>query len=305
MSSLSSLFSIDIDMIVQVAILAMSLLNVVLMWIGIVEVWRMPRNGEAGYPRKSIYSIIITILLFTASSFLGLPTKIHPYFINSSIFIGLAFLLAIMVILLDEKVQKAFLKEIPLLHIFKSRTSMSVYRDSVGSSSSTNLSASSAYMEIVEHQSTSPRRVSESTYLLKTAPVERIQLQEAVVKKAPADLDYEMYENWINSLSFPRSKISYEEFSKIRRIVNSVMKKEVFGMRKDKLDVKSLSLLAKIDHREDVEKIKKFADGEYFKKLRRFELVSENGRLMAKGVRLVKELKKEGLIEKLREQIYL
>ncbi|MEM4539763.1 MAG: hypothetical protein QXF02_06330, partial [Candidatus Korarchaeota archaeon] len=284
---------------------AMSVLNVVLMWIGIVEVWRMHRSGEAGYPRKSIYSMIITILLFTASSFLGLPTKIHPYFINSSIFIGLAFLLAIMVILLDEKVQNAFLKEIPLLHIFKSRTSMSVYRDSVGSSSSTNLSASSAYMEIVEHQSTSPRRVSESTYLLKTAPVERIQLQEAVVKKAPADLDYEMYENWINSLSFPRSKISYEEFSKIRRIVNSVMKKEVFGMRRDKLDVKSLSLLAKIDRREDVEKIKKFADGEYFKKLRRFELVSENGRLMAKGVRLVKELKKEGLIEKLREQIYL
>ena len=305
MSSLSSLFRTDIDMMIQVAILAMSLLNIVLMWIGIAEVWRMPRNGEAGYPRKSIYSIIITILLFTASSFLGLPRKIHPYFINSSIFIGLAFLLAIMVILLDEKVQKAFLKEIPLLHIFKSRTSMSVYRDSVGSSSSTNLSASSAYMEIVEHQSTSPRRVSESTYLLKTAPVERIQLQEAVVKKAPADLDYEMYENWINSLSFPRSKISYEEFSKIRRIVNSVMKKEVFGMRKDKLDVKSLSLLAKIDNREDVEKIKKFADGEYFKKLRRFELVSENGRLMAKGVRLVKELKKEGLIEKLREQIYL
>ncbi|MEM3398036.1 MAG: hypothetical protein QW724_04820 [Nitrososphaerota archaeon] len=297
---------IDIDMIVQVAILVEAALSVVLMWMGIFEAWRMPRNSGTGYLKKSVYSVIVTILLFATFSLLGLPTKINPYFIDSLIYIGLAFLLAIMVILLSEKVRDAFLGKVPLTYTSKSGTPMPVYRDFLGSNSSISLPAGPANLKRVEGLSTAPRIALELTAPSKTVPVDRIQLREVVVKKeVPADLDYEMYENWIKSLYFSIPKISYEEFSRIRKVVNSVMKEEVFGMRKDKLDVKSLSLLAKIDHREDVEEIKKFSGGEYFRKLRKFELVSENGRLMARGVRLVKELKKEGLIEKLREQIQL
>ena len=94
--------------------------------------------------------------------------------------------------------------------------------------------------------------------------------------------------------------LEYREFAKVRKVVNQVLGDGLFGMSGSKLDVAALCLLAKIDAREDVEKLKR-SYRRAFRKLRRFKLVSDRGRLMPRGVRLVKALKREGLIEKLRK----
>jgi hypothetical protein len=109
-----------------------------------------------------------------------------------------------------------------------------------------------------------------------------------------------MYCRWILRKGLFLRELEYREFVKLKEVVNQVLRGDVFGMASSKLGFEPLCLLARIDTMEDVEKLKR-SYRRPFQKLRKFKLVSDRGRLMPRGVRLVKALKREGLIEKLRE----
>jgi len=82
--------------------------------------------------------------------------------------------------------------------------------------------------------------------------------------------------------------------------LNQVLGAGSFGMSDSKLDIKALHLLAKIDARQSIAGISE-SSKLALEKLRKFKLVSSRGRLMPKGVKLVRMLKRRGLMEKLRE----
>lgn len=110
---------------------------------------------------------------------------------------------------------------------------------------------------------------------------------------------YREYLRWRERRLFPFSKLNYGEFSEIRRLAEETVGAGAFG-RWGRRNIETLSVLANISlrNRLDEEEWR-----EEFERLRRLGLISKNNKLMPKGVRLVKTLKKAGLLEKLAGQV--
>lgn len=298
---------LDINIITQGALLTMYAISILLMWIAIIEVKKKCEIEEAKYPKRSIYSISTTLALFTVLSMLGLPSKISPFFTEISIYLSLALTLALIIVIISDKTRNAFTDALPIPSILRSKDNNTTYRPvektaspiSPPTYSTVNTNATGSRSQTVSTN----RKIETISIPMKIIEETNPQLKENNVRREPhIDPDYLHYQRWLENRLLPPSKISYEEFHKIRNIVDATMGEKVFGMTQGKLDILSLSLLARIDSREDIEEIKKFHNGKCFENLRKFKLVSEHGRLMAKGVKLIKALKKEGLIKKLREQ---
>ena len=311
---------VTVDQVLQ-SILAGSLIfTAIALLVGIVEAlrpkwWRRPR-----YVRLGVYSAISTILLAAALLSAYPLRNVSQPFLSTLSYVSIVLLAELIPIVAIDGVRETFISETPLLSDIlkplekKSEARVSRVRLSEPVRSGLELAertpeAREAHeSERIEEASspscTEPKpshvasaSIGSSEHEGRQARPENVNARRRVV----VDPDYEKYCEWALRKGLFLWELEYGEFAKLRKIVNQVLGEGSFGMRGSKIGLESLCLLAKIDAREDVEKLRRKYPSS-FRRLRKFKLVSDRGRLMPRGVRLVKALKKEGLIERLREQ---
>ena len=285
---------------------------------GIVEAlkpkwWRRPR-----YVRLGVYSAISTILLAAALLSAYPLRNVSQLFLSTLSYVSIVLLAELIPIVAIDGVRETFISETPLLSdILKPLEKKSEARSSRVRLSKT----ASSGLELAE-RTPEARNTHECKRIEEASPPSCMELQPSHVasvgsseheerqakpenfnarRRVVADPDYEKYCEWALRKGLFLWELEYGEFAKLRKVVNQVLGEGSFGMRGSKIGFESLCLLAKIDAREDVEKLRRKYPSS-FRRLRKFKLVSDRGRLMPRGVRLVKALKKEGLIERLREQ---
>lgn len=286
----------DITLYIQAGILILLGVNAFLTWTAIIEAYMIKNNQEARFIKYSILCPILIFIIIPALSAYGLTSKVSPIFVELLVYLVLVHLPAVIPIFSSEKIRSTLMREIPLLNRFVSNNkrlnSHRTFRNYISSPNEDYVR-----LAVVESNLTSVR-----TNIMQTSR-EEPQRAITISREKHFDKDYQNYLDWSSKRTVLYHKLTYEEFSRIRETVDSILHRRIFGMsRDDELDIISLSLLARLEAREDVEKISTFGAGKYFRKLRRLGLVSERGKLMPKGLKLVKALRKEGLLEELRYQ---
>lgn len=254
----------------------------------------------------TIYTVIVVIVVLLSYPIKS-PSKSFlealGYFLLPTLVLELAVLITV------DKVRRAFVGEVPLLPDLLNYLQRKLIRGSTGRMNDLNnfgdIELDFKPLETTSQISTdssipSIQQIVETT----TSYVMHIgnHVGSQVNLTAQLDPEYTRYREWIfrNGLTF--SELSYGEFLEVKEVVNQVLGRHAFGMSSYNLDIAALSLLAKIDARENIGRLREIYD-ESFEKLKKFKLISERGRLMPRGVRLIKALKRRGLIEKLRKQL--
>jgi len=307
---------VTVDQVLQSILAGALIFTAVALLAGIVEALRAKWWRRSRYMRLGVYSAICTILL-AAALLSAYPLKnVSQLFLSTLSYVSIILLAELIPIVAIDRVRGAFICETPLLSDIlkplerKSEAKISGIRPSETASSDLGF----AERDPSTCDAHEVKRPEEEVPLTSHIEVQLSRIAEPsehggrqtkpqsvnACWKTIVDPDYEMYCRWILRKGLFLRELEYREFVKLKEVVNQVLRGDVFGMASSKLGFEPLCLLARIDTMEDVEKLKR-SYRRAFQKLRKFKLVSDRGRLMPRGVRLVKALKREGLIEKLRE----
>ncbi len=288
----------DWDLLIGWALFMLATLDLMLLWIGIAEARKPRGREELRHVKLSVQASLFTISALIAAMILWQPTRIDPMLFEATIYLTIAFMATLLPIAASDRIREAFIRETPLLNTL-------VKKPYAGHRAYVRLERLQAVATAIPvsnglNYSASDHRVQETS----SGAVLASQMVEA---EETVDPDYERYlEQLSRSTRFYYRlfyRLSYEEFLKVRQAAEKVMGMGVFGMTGDKLDIFSLSVLARLDAGGSVSRWRNYRDGECFRKLREFRLVSERGRLMPRGVKLARELKRAGVMERLREQV--
>jgi len=309
----SAAIGITADQVLQSVLAGALLFTAVAVLVGIIETlrsrwWRKPK-----YVRLGVYSAICTILLAMILLSVYPLRNVSQSFLSMLLYVSIILLAELIPIIASDNVRNAFISETPLLsNIIKPierRSATWINSIRLSEPDNSSLTATERNPGTHETSRSDEYAIPASSMEIRREPITSQTKHEGgesglqatnVRRKAIVDPDYERYHRWSLENGLFLWKLDYREFAKIREVVNRVLGDGLFGMSGSRLDVAALCLLAKIDAREDIEKLMK-SNRRAFEKLRKFKLVSDRGRLMPRGVRLVKALKREGLIEKLRE----
>ena len=309
----SAAIKITVDQVLQSILAGALLFTAVALLIGIIEAlrhkwWKRPR-----YVRLGVYSTICTIVLATVLLSIYPLGNVSPSYLSMLLYVLVILLAELIPIIMFDGVRNAFIGETPLLSdILKHLEKRPVTEKGVmrfGGSASPGLGTTWRNQGVYEAGYSNASPIPVSSAEIRQEPIgsptrrgggEAGLRSSDVRQRVMIDPDYERYRRWTLDNGLFLWELDYRKFAKIREVVNQVLEGSLFGMSGSRLDIAALCLLARIDAKEDVEKLRR-SNRKAYEKLRRFKLVSDRGRLMPRGVRLVKALKKEGLIEKLRE----
>ena len=296
----------DADQVVQALLLAMMIAVAGMLLVGIVEAlrarkWRSPRR--VGLVAR------LTLLVILAS---GIILAIHPLrsispvFIGTATYLSLILMLEFIVILASDRVRAAFLNEVlimsKILKLFEGRPAANhtAWSNPMGVvHAHARLETSSPKPESSPVASPSAQAIR-ATEIHATNSIRSNPRPSTAATRNPAAISLSQGRCFRRSSGGGSASygLGYREICELRRTIGQVLGSGVLGTLGSELDIKSLCLLVKIDAREDLGRLRMSRE---FEKLRRLKLVSDRGRLMPRGVRLMKTLKRKGLIEKLRE----
>lgn len=288
----------DWDLFIGWALFTLAALDLMLLWIGIAEARKPGGMNGLRHVKLSVHASLFVTLALIAAMILWQPARIDPTLFEATIYLATAFMMTLLPIAASDRIREVFIRETPLLN-------MLAKKPYAGHRAHVRLERLQAITTAIPVSNS--LNYSASDHRAQETGSDAVLASQMVAVEETLDPEYERY---LEQLSrSPRfyyrllHRLSYEEFLKVRQAAEKVMGMRMFGMRKDKLDIFSLSVLAKIDAGGDASQLKYYLDGECFRKLREFGLVSKRGRLMPRGVKLVRELKRAGVRERLIEQV--
>ena len=295
----SGFIEIDVDQVVQALLVATLSLTAIMLLAGIIEALTVGGRERPKYVRIAIDSAICTIVVASVTLSMHPLERIPQWFFESLLFLSVSILVELIPIIVVDDVREAFIREIPMLSDFiEALEEPAIITGGSGGRHSSLRSMDLGLRDWPASNVEIAQPVERDRAGICDAGAEAQTV--AVSQETVTDPEYERYREWILKCGLPEwSRLSYEEFSEIRDVVDEVLDRRAFGMARSKLGIRELSLLAKIDSRENVNRLKR----KYriaFEKLRRFKLVSNRGRLMPRGVRLVKALKRRKLMDTLK-----
>jgi len=280
--------------LIDVLTIAVIAPNIFLPWIGVLRALKDESGTSIALFFTIIcYPIITLALLIILGSFDALAW-ISPSILEVTMYAAVSYMSAIIPIFMSDRLRVSLLEPISML--FKG------WRQG-----SEILNARTLWDEDLwapnHHVAVRIRRNSNAIEHTASTRITKIVTPVRMERSDPSmlDKDYQEYLAWKKGfLGFSGRTLSYEKFCRVRDLVRSEVDVKSIGSSNG-LTVRALAVFARIALKNRVDNPERWEDE--IRELNRRGLISKKLRLMPKGVRLLKALKREGLLKDLAWQI--
>ena len=268
--------------------------NIFLPWIGILRTFR-DKSGRsiALFFTIICYPIITLALSMVLGSFDDLA-RISPSILEVTMYAAVSYMSAIIPIFMSDRLRVSLLEPISILLKGWGQSSENL---NVRTLWSEDPWIPNSHVAVRIRRGSNTIKRTTSTYVTKTVTQVRMEKPDPSM----LDKDYQEYLAWRREfLGFSSETLSYGEFCRVRDLVRSEVGVRSIGSRSG-LTMRALAVFARIALKNQVDNPERWRDE--IRELKRLGLISKKLRLMPKGVRLSKALKREGLLRDLAWQI--
>ena len=268
--------------------------NIFLPWIGIL--WTL--RDKSGRSTALFFTIIcypiITLALSMVLGSFDTLAQISPSILEVIMYAAVSYMSAIILIFMSDRLRVSLLEPISILLKGWGQGPEAL---NVGTLWSEDPWIPNSHVAVRIKRGPNTIKRTRSTYVTKTVTQVRMEKPDPSM----LDKDYQEYLAWRRGfLGFSSGNLSYGEFCRVRDLVRSEVGVGSIGSRSG-LTMRALAVFARIALKNQVDNPERWRDE--IRELNRLGLISKKLRLMPKGVRLSKALKREGLLRDLAWQI--